>query len=205
MPGNLESEFVLSVLIVFVVLLGLLVYFSFTMWRGLQNVCPSPYTGMPLRKASELTYYTKDKVLNYLYQLHQYDNRMFDIDRAALCRETGRIFPDAVTFLNRIQVNWNFLQKRYPGNYVSWGSLNADLKKEILNLHGSLEGFQTEFSSPDPSPRMIDPEIALKKPGPLYVDLETKVVIGWKSVPQTELEVLVVQKPKKISIINVNP
>lgn len=205
MAGSLDSQFILSVLTVFLVLLGLLAYFSFTVWRGLQNVCPSPYTGLPLRRASELTYYTKDKVLHYLYQLHQYDNRMFDLDRAALCRETGRIFPNAVTIFNRIHVNWNFLQKRYPGNYVSWGSLSPELKQEMINLHGSLQGYQTEFSSSDPSPRMVDPEIALKKPGPLYVDVETKVVIGWKCIPETELEVLVVQKPKKISLINIKP
>ena len=36
----------------------------------------------------------------------------------------------------------------------------------------------------------------MTRPGPLYVDIETKVLLGWKVVPGTDLEVLIVQKPK---------
>jgi hypothetical protein len=93
-------------------------------------------------------------------------------------------------------VDWNFLQKRYPGKYVSWGSLTEDQKKEVREQHVSLEGFQTEFSCPEPMPRAIEPKYAFIKPGPLYVDIDHKVLLGWKEVPGTEMEVLIVQKPK---------
>jgi hypothetical protein len=34
----------------------------------------------------------------------------------------------------------------------------------------------------------------------LYVDVETQILIGWKEVPGTEVEVLIVQKPKELKI-----
>lgn len=121
---------------------------------------------------------------------------MFDFEKAALCRETGRIFPNAVSWLGIIKVDWTFLNKRYPGNYVSWGSLSDSQQEMIRSYHHSLEDFQTEISCKEPAPSKVDPESAASIPGPLYVDLDTKVLLGWKSVPLTDLEVLVVQKPK---------
>lgn len=159
----------------------------------------SPYTGLPLRKATDLSYYSIDKYARYMRSFHQYDNQIFDLRRAALCRETGRLFPNAVGWFDIIRVDWNFLQKRYPGNYVSWGSLNVEQKEAVREAHdNNLEGFQTEVSCPNPVPRMIDSKYAYTKPGPLYVDLQTKVLLGWKEIPETELEVLIVQKPIKM-------
>lgn len=203
MQDPIQKNFILSVLFFFIVLFFLIGYYAYAAWKSRQSASPSPYTGLPLRKAKELGYSTKDAVLGYLFKLHEYDNRLFDLDKAAFCRDTGRIFPNAVTWSNQIYVDWNFLQKRYPGNYVSWGSLREETKQEIRSLHGSLEGFQTEFSSKEPAPRMIEPEFCLQKPGPLYVDMESKMLLGWKIVPGTELEVLIVQKPKKVSLINI--
>lgn len=167
-------------------------------WIFKQKDSPSPYTGTPLRRGSDIPYFGAECVLRFLYDLHQYDNRMFDLEKAAVCRDTGRVFPDALTWYDRIKVNWGFLQKRYPGNYISWGSLNDMQKEAISSMHHSMEGFQTEFSSPTPSPRLIEREYAITKPGPLYVDLDTKVLLGWKCVPNTDYEVLIVQKPKGI-------
>jgi hypothetical protein len=155
----------------------------------------SPYTGIPLRRATDLTYFAAERVLRFLYEFQQYDNRIFKLSRAAYCRETGRIFTNCVTWLDTVKVDWTFLQKRYPGSYVSWGSLNKDQQQAVRDAHESLEGFQTEISSPTPSPRGIEPEYAYTKPGPLYVDIETKVLLGWMVVPSTDLEVLIVQKP----------
>jgi hypothetical protein len=159
---------------------------------------PSPYTKMPLRYASDIFFESKEHVLRFLFVRHEYHNQMFDLNKAAFCRETGRIFPDAVTWYKAINVDWTFLNKRYPGHYVSWGSL-SDYQKEIIrSAHHSLEGFQTEVSSPEPAPSKIEPFYADTIPGPLYVDLDTKILLGWQCVPDTDLEVLIVQKPKGI-------
>ncbi|CAF23388.1 MULTISPECIES: hypothetical protein [Candidatus Protochlamydia] len=184
----------LSLVIVFT--LALLVFlFWFGWWMSGKQMGVSPYTGLPLRKATELSYFAAEKTLLFLYYFKQYDNRIFKLRKAAFCRETGRIFTDCVTWLDTIKIDWTFIQKRYPGIYVSWGSLNKDQQKAVRDVHESLEGFQTDFSSPTAAPRAIEPEYAYSKPGPLYVDIQTKVLLGWKVVPDTELEVLIVQKP----------
>ncbi|MCB1111881.1 MAG: hypothetical protein H7A37_03130 [Chlamydiales bacterium] len=179
----------------FFLLFGFFVYFF---WLGRGKPPLSPYSGRPLRLAIDIHYMTQEKVLRYLhYDIRQYDNRIFDFKKAAFCRETGRIFQNCVSWTGKIKLDWSFLNKRYPGNYVSWGSLTDEQKEEIRARHETLEGFQTMRSSPSPAPMAIEGEYAFAKPGPLYVDLTTKVLLGWKAVPGTELEVLIVQKPKR--------
>lgn len=157
----------------------------------------SPYSGMPLRRASDLSYYSMERVYRYLYEMQDYSNRIFDLRSAAFCRETGRIFQDSISWWDAIHVDWNFISKRHHGDYVSWGSLSSDQKEYIQSIHESLEGFQTENSSKNPLPRAVEPEFVFRKPGPLYVDINTYVLVGWKEVPGTELEVLIVQYPTK--------
>lgn len=185
-----------------VLLIGIL---FFSRWMTRHDTCPSPYAGTPLRRASTLSYGAMVKILRYLYDLRQYDNRIFLFRKASFCRETERIFQNSVTWYEAIRVDWNFLSDRYPGNWVSWGSLADDQKAEIYYLHESLEGFQVEFSSKNPAPHHVEAEFAYMKPGPLYVDLDTKVLLGWKLIPESEVEVLIVQKPKPAPIYpNIN-
>lgn len=194
--------YAVSVLIGFFVVAGLAVFYHW-LEKKREKAALSPYSKKPMRRGSEISYTTAVKVLKYLYYLHQYDNRIFDLNRAAVCRETGRIFPHCINYFDVMHVDWTFLTKRYPGTYVSWGSLTEAQQKEIQKLHGSLEGFQTENSSPNPSPRQVEPYFAFTIPGPLYVDLETGVLLGWKCVPDTDLEVLIVQKPLQIHTPNI--
>lgn len=194
------SDLVYFGLLMMLVLFGLVAVLIYNSWLNATSVSLSPYTGRPLRKATDLHWMTTEKVLRYLFRMHDYHNQMFDMRQAAYCRETGRLFSDVYTWYGSIKVDWGFLQKRFPGDYVSWGSLSQEQKIIIIDRHYSLEGFQTEISSPQPSPVKIEPEYAYAKPGPLYVDLTTSVLIGWKCVPETELEVLIVQKPQEIYI-----
>ncbi len=186
--------FVFGITILAVFLLLFLVFFL--SWK-LTQTAPSlsPYSGMPLRPATSLSYFSIERVVKFLFYHQQYDNRIFEIKKAALCRETGRIFPDCVTWYDAIKVDWSFIQKRYPGDYVSWGSLTDSQKKAIESMHDSLEGFQTAISSSNPAPRMVEEKYVYEKPGPLYVDVQTGVLVGWKCVTDTDLEVLIVQKP----------
>ncbi len=161
--------------------------------RQKDSVCP--YTGSPLQRAEYFTFYSKEQVLRFLYDHHSYDNPMFKLNKAAYCRDTGRIFPNAVTWYDRIAVDWSFIQKRCRGNFVSYGSLSDEQKLRLKKAHGSLNGFQTTFTSRRPSPRDVEPDFALAKPGPLYVDIDKYLLMGWKIVPGTDFEVLIVQKP----------
>lgn len=190
-----DMQIALFGIFILVLVLVLFVLCIYGIWLSRRPPSLSPYSRKPLRRATDLSYYAAEKLLSFLYKLHQYDNRIFSLKKAALCRETGRIFPNAVTWYDKIDVDWNFLKKRYPGNYVSWGSLTTEQQEIIRNVHDTLEGFQTDFSSPYFSPKQLEAKYAFAKPGPLYVDIATKVLIGWKCVPDTDLEVLIVQKP----------
>lgn len=185
--------FGIFLLVTVLVLFALCIY---GIWLTRQPDSLSPYSKLPMRRGSDLSYFAAEKTLRFLYNIHQYDNRIFSLKRSAVCRETGRIFPNAITWYDKIVLDWSFLQKRYPGVYVSWGSLTEEQQEIVRSVHDKLEGYQVEFSSPNPSPKAIEAKYALAKPGPLYVDLDTKVLLGWKSVPYTDLEVLIVQKPK---------
>ncbi|MFI0435230.1 MAG: hypothetical protein ACH350_05820 [Parachlamydiaceae bacterium] len=178
--------------------LALLFWIGWRISQRSQSVCP--YTGLPLRRMTEISYYSAERVLGYLYDLRQYDNRIFKIKKAAFCRETGRVFQDCITIFDTIRLDWTFLHKRHPGHWISWGSLNQDQQDAIKKSHGSLDRFQTFESSSNPSPRGVEPQYAYTKPGPLYVDLETKILLGWQVVPGTDFEVLIVQNPLKKSL-----
>ncbi|MBS4168769.1 hypothetical protein [Parachlamydia sp. AcF125] len=190
----LFSSAILGVFMLLIVLGGI------GIWISRQPDSVSPYSGLPLRYARDLSLETKEKIVRYLYSLHEYDNRIFEFSRAAFCRETGRIFPNSVTWFGKISLDWTFLKKRYPGNYVSWGSLTKTQQEIIRDKHTTLDGFQTEHSCPHPAPRAITPEYAFSVPGPLYADVNTYILIGWKEIPSTGMEVLIVQKPKALEI-----
>ena len=170
------------------------------MWLQRYYTGNSPYTGTPLRRASELPFESKKKILRFLYDRQEYDNRIITLSRAVVCRDTGRVFQDTVTWLDTVELDWSFISKRYPGHYVSWGSLN-DLQQIIIqDAHFTLKDFQTDMSCPKPAPKSITPEYVNLKPGPLYVDIQTKVLVGWQCVPDSDFEVLIVQHPQKVII-----
>jgi len=156
----------------------------------------SPYTAAPLFSASLLPFESKKKIVRYLQRNGRFHNRPFLFSKAFVCRQTGRVFSDCANWLGIPHLNWSFIQKRCPGVFVSWGSLSEEQKSYIYSLHESLEGFQTVYSSRNPLPKNVGKEFVLQKPGPLYVDLGSGVLIGWQQIPETELEVLIVQKPK---------
>ena len=193
--------FASAILVVFSLLL--VVCFG-TWWLSNRKPSPSPYTGLPLKRASDLSFDSKERVLRYLFDQKGYDNRMFNLNKAAFCRDTGRIFPDALNWFDVIQVDWSFLQKKFPGSYVSWGSLSKEQQEAIRIKHDSLEGFQTEESSAEPTPRRVEKRYIYLKPGPLYVDLQTDTLVGWKCIPVSDLEVLIVQKPKPNIQLNIS-
>jgi hypothetical protein len=182
--------------IFFLVVVSILVF----LWLGWlltsRRDSVSPYTGMPLRRGSDLSYGTMLKIYKYMEQYKTYDNKMFRVLRSAIDRETGRIFPNCVTWYGTIKVDWFFISKKCPGTYVSWGSLSREEQNEIINRHDSLEGFQTSYSCPRPLPSEITNDYIYTKPGPLYVDKHTGVLVGWKRIPDSDLEALIVQRPK---------
>jgi hypothetical protein len=158
------------------------------------DVCP--YTKKPMRLGLDVARSLAAQVNAFVEELPQPDNPPIDFDRAAHCPITGRIFPLCVsTTGEQIFLSWDFISKRTKGTFVSWGSLSEEERGVVKLLHNSLEGFQTEQSSLRPRPQDVEEEYALLSPGPLYIDRQAKVIMGWKKVPGTYFEVLVVQHP----------
>ena len=71
------------------------------------------------------------------------------------------------------------------------------MKRKVKERHSAIDGFQTERSSPEPSPTKVESMYVYTKPGPLYVDINSMVLMGWKLVPDTSVEVLIVQQPDR--------
>lgn len=157
----------------------------------------SPYGRGGMVRGTAISYEAVERVHDYLSSLTPSDNPIFSLEKAAICKRTGRIFPDAVNRFDVVVVGWDFLKKRHPGNWVSWGSLTSAERKRVRESHHTLSGFQVEESSGRAVPSQVEVQYMLLKPGPLYVDVKSKVIMGWKVVPETELEVLVVQSPTK--------
>ncbi len=154
-----------------------------------------PYTQSRLRLGTDIARSIQVLVNSFIEDLDPKDNPPIDFSKAAISEMTGRIYPDCVGANERISLDWSFLQKRFPGTFISWGSLPENEKAVFKLLHGNLDGFQTEVSSPRIRPEDVEREYALQTPGPLYVDRVNRILLGWKKVPGTYFEVLIVQRP----------
>jgi hypothetical protein len=189
-----------TILLVFASLLAVLVILFLLLWIGWKkegvrgNKCP--YCGRPMRLGIDVARSITEMVNGFLAEQPQPENPQIDFARAAYCPVTGRIFPECVSGTEQISLSWNFIRRRCEGTFVSWGALSEDEKGILKLLHGSLEGFQIEQSSSHLRPEEVEEDFSSLSPGPLYIDRKTKVVVGWKKVPGTYFEVLVVQQPR---------
>lgn len=176
--------------------LGLATLYYMGWWLTNRPGSYSPYSKRPMVLGNQLSFEAVEKVHNFLLSQPDGENLVFDLTRAAVCRETGRIFPDAVNSFDVIKLKKNFVSGVYPGKFVLWGTLSFEFQESLREKHHSLEGFQTQGFDRESDFTKEDRVRGFVKPGPLYVDVETGVVIGWKRVLGTELEVFIVQKPK---------
>lgn len=181
--------------LVFVLLILFLLFWIGWKKEGVRgNVCP--YCRRPMRLGIDVAKSMAMMVNAFLDEQPQPENPNIDFATAAYCPVSGRIFPDCVSDMEQVTLSWRFLTQRRSGTFVSWGALSEEERGILKLLHGSLEGFQTEKSSMNLRPEDIEEEFISTAPGPLYVDRKEKVVMGWKKVPGTYFEVLVVQQPR---------
>lgn len=189
-----------AIVLIVLAMIAICVVLVFFMWIGWwvtnRHGSVSPYTGNPMRRGVDLVFSEVEKIHDYMTKLDDPDNPPFDLNRAAICPDTGRIFPNCVTVFSVIKVGWHFFAKYCPGHWISWGSLTSEQQELIRLYHPFLEGFQTEHSCSSPSLAGIDQYHATIKPGPLYVDVTTKTLLGWKCIPNTRWEVLIVKRPQ---------
>lgn len=194
--GDFETQAFLVFGLIVGGLLAILLLFLFLGWkREVLHGTRCPYTNAVMQFGIDIAKSLQVHINAFVHEFSEEDNPEIDFSKAALSPLTGRIFSDCVAHGNKIELDWSFLQKRFPGSFLSWGALSEEEKGIFRLLHPSLEGFQTEQSSSMPKPERVEREYALLSPGPLYVDRATKIVVGWKRVPGTSFEVLIVQRP----------
>ncbi|MCE5295055.1 MAG: hypothetical protein LLF94_10660 [Chlamydiales bacterium] len=170
-----------------------LLWFGWWVSKKKGSLCP--YTKKPMSLGIDIVPSVRKYVNEFLESHPQPENKPIEFEHAAISPDTGRIFADVVMRGTFVRLDWSFLSKRFPGRWVSWGSLDEMEQATIRLCHESMAGYQTESSCPRRLPQEIDIHYGLSIPGPLYVDRNTKNLLGWKTVPGTEFEVLIVQTP----------
>lgn len=130
----------------------------------------SPFTGANLKLGSELTFDAANKVSRYMLDHSSDQNPGFDITRAAICPDTGRIFPNAIGELEIPKVSKNYLVHLAKGEWTPVSSLSDKGKERLIN---HVEDFSSYAQDS------------------LYIDLNTATLIGWKRVPGTSLQLLI--------------
>ena len=64
---------------------------------------------------------------SHLIYLNEIEGLSFlDLEKAAVCEQTGRIFPNAISCWGRIHISRLFESKIYPGKWVREGRLYKD-------------------------------------------------------------------------------
>lgn len=196
------TDAVSMVLTTFLLLLALFAFmylFVFVGWRKTHrkgSLCP--YAGVPLVYAKDLPASSRQIIDHTLAQYSAELNPPIDWSLAAICTKTGRLFTQCVAVSGTIYLDWNFLKKRAPGEWVSWGALTPEHQGEIYSLYRDMSFYQTDLCSPDAQPSRTNSFYAMTRPGPLYVNPHTNELLGWVSVPDTSYEILIHSRPDNL-------
>lgn len=168
-------------------ILGFIIFFSliigatyYLYWWSHLKGRKSPFSGKLLARGEEIFYACAEKIYFFSSELSQPENASFDLAEAVFCRETNRIFPSSINAFGEINLIRNYLKKYYPSKLVPWFRLTDSEKVKLASMHSSLEGFQ------------IGKSLSL---GPLFVDRKRSILVGWKRIPETKMEIIVIQKP----------
>src|ERR1700733_13636011 len=93
-------------------------------WVSVQKGALCPYTKKPLLLGIDVAKSFTNFVNTFLLSHPQPENAPIDFETAAYCQDTGRIFTNCVRKGEIVKLDWSFLRKHYPGNWVSSGSLS---------------------------------------------------------------------------------
>ena len=204
MTGSIEGLGQGAIFIIFfsmfcvLLAMGGLLFFGW--WVTQKRGSLSPFSKRPMMLGIDLPFSIRRQIEEYIKSLPQPENQPIDISKAAICRETSRIIKDAVFRGEIIRLGPRFMNDRYPGNWVSWGSLSQQQQGIVKLHHREVSGYQMEHSSRNRRPQEAEQYYAVMKPGPLYVDVSTNTFLGWQAVPGTYFEVMVIKKPDFESI-----
>ena len=139
MNGDIETLGQSAIFVLFfsffsiIAVLGALLWLGW--WVSKKRGSLSPYAKKPMMLGVDIAPSMIRFVDEFLLDHPQPDNPPIDFKTAAICPETGRIFPNCVKRGEIVRLDWSFLRKRFPGNYVSWGSLSELEQGTLRMLH----------------------------------------------------------------------
>jgi hypothetical protein len=205
-PQNIgEFAFLLFLVELLIALLLFAVVFGIGYWITQRPHTRSPFTDSPLLSASNLSFQAMQKVHSFVHALPLGSICKLDLNEAGVCRQTGRIFPNCTNRFGIVILPKNYLELYYPAKLIPWSALSSEQQTLIRQQHITLEKFQISWynsSQPSVNSKFIyDSSYLLTKPGPLFVDLATATLVGWQCVPDTELELLIIQRPKEKALL----
>ncbi len=174
-----QSTALLYFLFALMGLVAIALFFVIGWYFCIRSGSRSPFTGQPFCKGRDLPYPSACNVYTFLQEYESPLNPLFSLHTSAVCRDTGRIFPNSLNTFGVIKVSKNYLNQRMKASWVSWDKLDEEDKQRVQLAHTSLEDFSLEEKSS------------------LFLDPESLILIGWRSVPNTELAVLQVQQPNE--------
>jgi hypothetical protein len=131
-------------------------------------------TGGELAPGDLIAFHSVQRVHDFMLSKPQPENTPFKPKDAAVCRETGRVFPNARDGFGVIRVKSSYPNRRWKGSWVLWKELSRAERSRVEGKHGDLSAYESEG---------------------LYADPFDALIMGWQKVPGTELQVLIVEKP----------
>lgn len=201
--NDLWQQFLQSTLLLLVIGLctGALLLFSFwyvgwrLLWQGRKT--KSPFSHYEYLMPAEQLHFTAMQYVHQFLQNHPYSQMKVDLTSTLVCRKTGRIFSCDTKCRRTMKSAECYLMQHYSGVLVPWSTLNQEQKQNFVARHSCLKHFQLHPSGANTAFSYSDWTSADMKPGPLFVDLEAGVAVGWQCIPHTNLEIIIVQPPSK--------
>ncbi len=163
-----------SALISLLSLLALFSFFALGYFFCNRRGARSPFSGKAMRHGKEFSFEAVSKVLAFLEAENDKDNLPFDLEKAAICEETGRIFPDALNAFEVVKLKKPYTKHFYKAKMEALENLS---EKEQMDLRENCDNFS--FFSKNSS---------------IFVDREKGNILAWKKIPETALELMLVKK-----------
>ena len=143
-------------------------------WFLLERGTKSPFGNEPLLSGDKITFNGIARIREELFRLPQPYNPSFDPLKSAVCSETGRVFPNAVTRFGRISLRRQWWQQQWSGEWVAWEDLTPPEQERVA--------------------RMLDlTDYPLSEPKACFVDPFQGLFKGWRRVPGCDLQMMVTQ------------
>ena len=160
--------------------IALILFFLGGWWLFNRTGSKSPFTNGEMRKGIDVSYSAVQKIYAFISNFDPILNPRFDIKKAVICKQTGRIFPKSVNSFGVICIPKYYIKHYAKGSWLEWSELTQEQQLDYKHRGTHLlKGYIMRKHN---------------QPGLLYVNLEHRLLMGWQQVPGTDFELLIKNK-----------